>query len=137
MNLKNITLNDFMCASNQQLVESSNLTDFDSIKPNLSGVIGTQLCCVNGIYFIHEISTGAAGDLVLVYEGKPVGCYWGNKLSICPDHQGKKLSVALILSAVEKRELPIFRTFSTAGKKCFEKAWNIANGKEECPFTYT
>jgi GNAT superfamily N-acetyltransferase len=56
----------------------------------------------------------------------PVGIYIGEVIVIDPAHQGKGLSVELILRCCTHRDIPFNRTLTPAGKKALELAHHTA-----------
>jgi len=101
--------------------------------PDLSDLIGEPHHRLSEEYSVHRISD-YVGDFVLLHNGIPVGCYWGEVLAVAEEHMGKKLSVPLVLAAVSERPLPKQRKLSPGGKKALEYAWMVARNKVENPW---
>jgi hypothetical protein len=133
MDLKKTSLAEFLCDDDTTMAEADDDV-FETVKPTL--VIGPLLQILGEGYALHQLDD-QSGDVVLLYADEPVGCYWGEQLAISPDHQGKKLSVPLILLAVAERPLPAKRTMSKNGKKALTSAWKVANGKATNPWLCT
>ena len=130
MDLREISLAEFLCDDNATMAEAAHDV-FAELKPIL--VVGPLLRTLGEAYALHQFDD-QPGDVVLLYAGEPVGCYWGEQLAISTDHQGKKLSVPLILAAVAERSLPPKRTMSESGRKALEFAWKVANGQNVDPW---
>lgn len=130
MDLTKLTLAVFLCDGNATMAPAAQ-DEFEKVKPNLS--IGGVLRHLGKGYTIHRFDD-QAGDVVLLHDGEPIGCYLGEVLAISADHQGKKLSVPLILQAVAERRLPTKRTMSESGRKVLTLAWKVANGQAGNPW---
>ena len=132
MDLTKLSLSEFLCTGKTKCKEADP-NAFLAWDGALDDQIAKEVRSLGSGYAVHEMVTGRS-DVVLLHDGKPVGAYWGEAIVIHPDHQGKNLSVPLILAAVEHRKLPDGRTLSKAGKRALTKAWNVANGKEADPW---
>lgn len=128
IDLTNISLDDFLCSSNQENLSASDHS-FDEIGDSIAAMVGSAIRRLSNEYAIHELISGATGDVALLYNGEVVGCYWGDLLAISYPHTGKKLSVPLIIEGVKGRSMPSARKVSDAGIKALTLAWNVANGK--------
>ncbi len=134
MNLTTLSLEDFLCEDPAHNAPAAP-TAFLCAKPLLASLIGEKVRDV-GEYTLHKLNTGVPGDVVLLWQGEPVGCYFGELLVIDDDdkHRGHDLSVPLILEAVKHRPNPTSRKMSEAGKAALTKAWRVANGEIPGPW---
>ncbi|WP_342238106.1 hypothetical protein [Inquilinus sp. OTU3971] len=131
MNLQTISLDQFLCKGASQYA-SSNQNSFDNLKPALEPLIGNTIRNLGSGYVLYEL--GAAGNTALKYNGSFVGLYYDEVLAIETSHQGKFLSVPLVLDAVIHRQLPSKRILSQAGERALVKAWMVANSRIPNPW---
>lgn len=130
MDITKLTLAEFLCDGNAAIVPA-NEDEFEKVAAGL--VIGAHLRDLGQGYALHQCDE-QAGDVVLLHDGAPVGCYWGELLTISEAHQDRKLSVPLILQAVAERGAPAERTMSVAGKGALILAWKVANAQVANPW---
>jgi hypothetical protein len=131
VNLTTISLDDFLCKGAAQIVPASPAA-FLGVEPHLPPLIGAKVRDV-GQYALHKLNSDP-GDMVLLLQGKPIGCYLGDLLAIDDNYQGQKLSVPLVLEAVKARPQPTKRKMSQAGEAALATAWRVANGKIADPW---
>ncbi len=124
---------DFLCDGNRTTT-SSNPLGFSMLLPMVQQYLGAEIRALNDSgYTIHRVDINE-GNVALVYNGGIVGFYHDEVLEVRHDHQGKGLSVPLVLEAVPYREAPIKRTVSAAGEAALRKAWRVANSLEDNPW---
>jgi hypothetical protein len=85
-------------------------------------------------YALHQLNTGRSGDVGLIFEAELIGFYVDQTIALSERHQGKSLSIPMILEGTKHRTLPSSRLHTSAGKKAFEKAWRVVNGFEPNPW---
>lgn len=131
MNLKRISLDDFLCSHNQTLT-SDNPTAFNAEVVSLiisQGLIFKK--ALGSSYSLYEVKYDPQ-NLVIMHNKEVVGYYYSEVIAIDDAHRGIDLSIPLIIEAVESRTLPKKRTLSCAGKAALTKAWRVANGDATC-----
>ncbi|MBB2158017.1 hypothetical protein HLH33_17240 [Gluconacetobacter diazotrophicus] len=133
IDLTTISLDEFLCTSNQENLPASD-SSFDEIGNSITALVGSIIRRLSADYAIHELNSGSAGDVLLLYNGEAVGCYWGDLLAISHHHTGQKLSVPLIIEGIKGRGMPGKRKVSEAGKRALTLAWNVANRIEPDPW---
>ncbi len=131
MDLKKISLDEFLCAHNRTITATHPMA-FDAEIVNIiisqGLVFKKQLDQHYAIYRINNMP----GDIALNYNNNVVGYYYTDLLAIDEAHLDKKISTPLIIEAVEDRALPTERKLSCAGMAALERAWRVANGKATC-----
>jgi hypothetical protein len=131
MDLTKLSLAQFLCGGNQPSVPSSPAA-FANFIAVISGSLGNKIRDLDPDYAIHHVNN--LGDVALLYRGTPIGSYITDVIAIDPVHQGKGLSVPLVLEAVPNRSLPLNRTLSVEGKAALSKAWHVARGLTPNPW---
>ena len=132
MDLTQISEKDFICESNLSRAPA-NPSSFDNVRDILQSMIGAHVKTLGNGYEIFEV-LNQSEDLILVFNGAAVGCYFGELLAIDSPHKGKALSVPLILAACPRRNLPTSRKVSEPGEAALRKAWRVANSLETNPW---
>jgi hypothetical protein len=100
VDITTMTLTQFLCNSTQD-VPATPYAFVIAASAITTSMIGAKLRDLDQQYAIHELNTDI-GDAILLYNGSPVGFYWGETIAIDPAHQGKKLSVPLVYSGYKK-----------------------------------
>ena len=132
MDLTSLTEDEFLCSDNRTLLPADPHA-FENIRDLLSSMIGPCIRSLGSGYAVHHVSN-QLGDVVLIYQGKPIGGYLGELLAIDDAHKGKALSVPMVISAVPNRQLPLQRKVSDAGLAALRKSWRVANSIEQNPW---
>jgi hypothetical protein len=127
VNLRQLSLDEFLCSDNPANDAPADLSVFLALRGVVEPLVGRLINQIGGGYSLH--GGKQPGDTMLLYEGRLVGFYLGETLAIDPAHQRRNLSVPLILAAVGDRTLPERRTFSHAGRGALIKAWKVAHGQ--------
>ena len=104
MNLVELELDDFLCVGNTVLVPPDP-NAFLRVAPLLGEIKGSLIKQLTRGYSLHTINE-QAGDVVLLFSGIPVGCYFGELLAVESGHKGRSLCVPLVLEATKHRLLP-------------------------------
>lgn len=133
MDLTQLTLETFMCTGKSSMAEDRPGT-FEQDKAQLQGLIGQPIRRLNDDYTLYQLKTGRDGDVGLLYKGDLIAFYVDQTIAVSEQHQGKALSIPMILEGSRFRSLPSSRSHTAAGKKAFEKAWRVANGLESNPW---
>lgn len=132
MDLTALTLDEFLGGANP-VTAPADPGAFTGLAGLFDTMIGRHLRSLGQGYTVHQFAQ-QNGDVLLVLNGVLVGFYVGETLAIHPEHQGRNLSVPLILAAVPDRDLPTARTFSPGGLAALTKAWRVANGLTANPW---
>src|SRR5665213_4297266 len=123
MDLSTISLEEFLCRENIDFQEAG-MDPFDQLREeDISGFVGANICEIGAGYSIcYHAQTMSA--VFLVHDGKPVGFYIGDLISINPSHRREALSVPMILHATRQRACPLKQTLTNAGLSALTKAWH-------------
>jgi hypothetical protein len=132
MNLVELELDDFLCVGNA-VMTPADPNAFLRVAPLLGEIVGSLIKQLTTDYSLHTINE-QVGDVVLLFMGVPVGCYFGELLAVKDGHKGKSLCVPLVLEATKHRLPPKRRILSDAGRKALIKSWYVANGQLENPW---
>ena len=132
MNLTSLTLDKFLCSDCAEIIPAP-IDSFQNAQHDLAAMVGPLVRVLGQDYSLHEI-TNQPGDVVLLFQGSPVGFYSGDLVAIDANHQGRSLSVPLVLEGVKHRPVPTKRVMSISGKNAFTKAWRVANGLDPNPW---
>lgn len=122
-----------MCVGAASMAEDRPGT-FEQERAQLESRVGPPIRRLNDDYVLHGIETGRSGDVGILHQGQLVAFYVDQTIAVSDRHQGRSLSIPMILEGSKHRALPPGRSHTAAGKKAFEKAWRIANGFEPHPW---
>ncbi|MFW7270304.1 hypothetical protein ACMAUO_20505 [Gluconacetobacter sp. Hr-1-5] len=127
MDIKKLTLGDFLCSGEQQ--DTAVHPDIFSFgAPGFKDLVGSEIIALKKGYAIHHLNT-SHGDVALLHNNKLVGYYAGEVIAISEDYQGRGLSVPMILEAVKMRPSPQKRNLSPAGRAALTAAWKAAHNQ--------
>lgn len=133
MDITKLSLEEFMCRGNSSMAEDSPGT-FEQDQTVLQPLVGPLVRRLSDQYALHQINTGREGDVGVLCEGELVAFYVDQTIAVSSRHQGKALSIPMVLEGTRYRTLPTSRSHTAAGKKTFEKAWRVAHGLEPNPW---
>ncbi len=133
MDLRTISLDEFLCTGAQSVAAPTHFDFQSAVADPYSSLVGAHIRSLGQHYELHVVA-GSPSDILLLHSGDIVGCYVGPTLAIDEAHQGKALTVPLILAAVVSRSLPTSRQLVPGGKAALTKAWRVANGQIRNPW---
>ena len=132
MELTSLTLDEFLCSDHAEIIPAP-ADSFQDTQSGHAAMPGPLIRTLGQGYSIHEI-INQPGDVILCFEGSPVGFYMGDLVAVDAKHQGRSLSVPMVIEGVRHRALPAKRTMSVQGRSAFTKAWRVANGLDPDPW---
>lgn len=133
MDLTAISLDEFLCTGAQSVAAPAYFDFQSAVADAYCSLVGVHIRSLGQEYDLHEV-LGSPSDILLLHKEGVVGCYAGPTLAIDDAHQGKSLTVPLILAAVVARPLPTSRQLVPGGKAALTKAWRVANAQIPNPW---
>lgn len=134
VDIKQLSEDQFLCEGHITRVPEA-MSDFDSLAAMLMGQDLTANTLLRDLGSWKIVRFGQSDALLLDDRGNLQGLYIGDALMLGKPALGRGLSVPLILAAVELRPPPTERILTRAGEAALRKAWRVANGKEDSPWT--
>ena len=136
MDLARLSLDQFLNVTDFPEVDpirDAFVGDFSSFAEIFEPLVREPIRRLSEHYFLAQLDDDL-GDVALMCRNELVGFYHGNVLILHDAHQGRGLSIPLILAAVKSRPAPGPRMLTTAGRAALTRAWQVANGLAANPW---
>lgn len=133
MDLTKMSLDDFLKEDDSERDKSAK-PDFDSMACLFEPFVGGKIRNLDDEYAVHELGNEGPSNVALMWKDAFVGFYDRTLMVIAEPHQGKKLSLPLILEASKHRPPPLPRNLTNDGRRALTLAWEVANGVKPDPW---
>lgn len=133
MDVTKLSLDEFLNEDDCERDKSA-APDFNSMASLFEPFVGSKVRDLDDEYAVHELGNEGPSNVALKWKDAFVGFYDRTLIVIAESHQGKKLSVPLILEASKHRPPPPPRNLTNDGRHALTLAWEVANGVKPDPW---